>query len=632
MKYSHIGLVALAAVLIAGCGGGSDTREKELEEKVTDLEKQVEDLEKRPTESQAATRERTARQQGRQEGEADGNRRAEAAEEKQQEAEEKLQVAEQEARGKANQLRQNNARRVLEGLSAHDASSESGQAGTSTPAVTPRYQASALVTTVPPLSAPKVTTPGPLGEWFRTSITSRDFVTIDRFDVYSDVEAPKRVSFRESIYNDGTSGDGIPNTGNLIVVPLYTPSSSAASTTEVIDSTNAVVRSLGISDGTSAHTNVSGVVASPFPKSGEPEKTFAVVDRGAYTRTEIDAGRAWYRANSADSNQTDVALPIHCSTACDASGFPDRTANPDITLPRTIRNDKRYPLRWTYETTGSIAGASGTFTCASGGVAAPGANPKPGANACGVTNQNTHFVFNGPWVFTPNRGATIQVDDAEYMYFGWWARQTNPNNSAGTWTFRTFHGPAANGNRSTVTEIARLSGTVTYKGTAAGQYSFFQPLGGGHSHYGEFTANATLTANFTETGNSLGGDETVSGTIDGFKTLVGESQIPVERSDWVVTLRQRNIAANGRVPSGETDANNAVTWLTDDNPTAAPAAGTWEAAFYSNLPTAKRGGGTSGVDAEDATPTGIAGTFEAEYHNVGKMVGAFGAHCERPCQ
>ncbi|MCY4348975.1 MAG: hypothetical protein OXC25_03895, partial [Thiotrichales bacterium] len=578
MKYSHIGLVALASVLIAGCGGGSDTREKELEGKVTALEKQVEDLEKRPTESQAAAREQTARQQG----EADGNQRAEAAEGKQREAEEKLQVAEQEARGKANQLRQNNARRVLEGLNAHDASSESGQAGTSTPAVTPRYQASALVTTVPPLSAPKVTTPGPLGEWFRTSITSRDFVTIDRLDVYSDVEAPKRVSFRESIYNDGTSDDGIPNTGDLIVVSLYTPSSSAASTTEVIDSTNAVVRSIGISDGASTHTNVSGVVASPFPKSGEPEKTFAVVDRGAYTRTEIDAGKEAYRLRNDNDPGNDPSWPDHCPNGCESSGFPDRTANPGITLPRTVRNDKRYPLRWTYETAGSIAGASGTFTCASGGVAAPEANPAPPANACGVTNQNTHFVFNGPWVFTPNRGATIQVDDAEYMYFGWWARQTNPNNSAGTWTFRTFHGPAANGNRSTADEVARLSGTVTYKGPAVGQYSFFQPLGGGHSHYGEFTANATLTANFTDSGDGSGAqEETVSGTIDGFKTLVGESRTPVDRSDWVLTLRQRNIAS-GIIPPTGADSTSAVTWLTNDNPTAAPAAGTWEAAFYSN--------------------------------------------------
>ena len=630
MKYSHVGLVALAAVLIAGCGGGSDTREKELEEKVTDLEKQVEDLEKRPTESQAAARERTARQQGRLEGEADGNQRAEAAEGKQREAEEELQVAEQEARGKANQLRQNNARRVLAGLNAHDKSGESTQAGDGTPVIMPRYQSSALVTTNPALSAPKVT-PGAAGKWFRTSITSEDFVHIDRLDVYSDVEAPKRVSFRESIYNDGTSGDGIPNTGDLIVVPLYTPSSTAASTTEVIDSTNSVVRSIGISDGTSTHTNVSGVVASPFPKSGEPEKTFAVRDRGAYTQTEIDAGIAWYKLPDDDSDKS--TIPGHCQSGCDSSGYPDPELDHDIILPRTKRDDKRYPLRWVYETPGSIVGASGTFTCASGSVAAPAANPKPAANACGVTNQGTHFNFNGPWVFTPNSSARIQVDDTEYMYFGWWARQDNPNNSPGAWEFRTFHGPATGGNRSTADEIARLSGTATYEGPAVGQYSFFQPLGGGHSHYGTFAATATLTADFTLTGDGSGAqEETVSGAINEFTTYDGESGNPTDRSGWIVTLRQRNIAS-GIIPPSGVDSTNAVTWLTEDNPTAAPVAGTWEAAFYSNLPPTRRGGTDTGeTNQEDATPTGIAGTFEAEYHNVGKMVGAFGAHCERPCQ
>ncbi len=386
MKHVHIGLVALAAVLIAGCGGGSDTREKELEEQVAGLEQEVENLKKRPTESEVAVRVQNARQEGRQEGAAEGNKRAEEAEQNEQEAKDALQVAEQEAEGTANQLRQNNARRVLAGLKGHPAA----QAGTAAVAVTPRYQARALVTN-PAFSAPRVTTPGASGKWYRTSITSRDFATIDRLDVYSDVEAPGQVLFRQSIYNDGTAGDGIPNTGALTVVPLYDPGGTAT-TTEVVDSTNAVVRSLGISADTSTHTNVSGVVASAFPQSGAPEKTFAVVDRGAYTQTEIDAGIAAYRR--VQSGQS-ANWPTHCQSGCDSSGYPDPTINPTITLPRTKRDDKRYPLRWTYETPGSLAGASGTFTCASGGVAAPA------ANACGVTNQNTHFAFNGPWVFTP---------------------------------------------------------------------------------------------------------------------------------------------------------------------------------------------------------------------------------------
>ena len=43
---------------------------------------------------------------------------------------------------------------------------------------------------------------------------------------------------------------------------------------------------------------------------------------------------------------------------------------------------------------------------------------------CRVTNQNNHFRFVGPWVFTPSSAtSTVRVEDSEFMYFGVWARQ-----------------------------------------------------------------------------------------------------------------------------------------------------------------------------------------------------------------
>ncbi len=679
MKHAHIGLVALAAVLVAGCGGGSNNKtngeegadapkpfdvvlplghglsgagEIEIEAgeskttgsgavlscpasagddgcvvtvKVADAalgtftatstgglvtvaipkDPEVERLEReRDTAISERDTARSERDSARSERDTARTERDTARTERDEETEraneetERADKAEDEAEGAGNQLRQNNARRVLAGLNPGAAPTA---AGTSV-AVTPRYRASALVTPTPPLSTPTTTT-GTNGKWFRTSIEDRDFATIDRIDVYSDVEAPKQVPFRDSIYNDGTSGDGIANTDNtLTVVAPYNPDDSTP--TEVIDSLGEVGGSIRIPD----DARVSGVVSSSFPKSGEAVKSFTVTDRGFYKQTDIDAGRKWYREASSAERQGGTGAPSHCSGgtngACDSSGFPL-----DATDPKTIRNDKRYPLRYTHEATGSsLAGARGTFTCASA--------TKPAANGCRVTNQNTHFSFFGPWVFTPDKSAHVRVDDTEYMYFGWWARQTNPNDSAGTWAFRTFHGPAAA--RSSATDIARLSGPATYEGTAAGFYSFFQPLDTS-SDYGEFTAKATLRANFTLTGTQS--DETVTGTISDFTTRNGNR---VGRPDWVVTLKQAPISGTTVTAARSSTANQGpVSWKIKDESVSAPDAGTWEAAFYSNLPNPQRG---TTVDPEDATPTGIAGTFEAEYHTAGKMVGAFGAH------
>ena len=605
MKHAPIVALALAAAFVAGCGGGSstNTRNTDLEDELADLQKEISDLKGDIIDAE----QRVDDESDRADGESDRADRAEGQRDDAQDAlgdaESRADDLEEEAGHTADQLVQANARQVLAGLDDFvgdapadgQSRSASTQIGTTDPAVTPRHRESALVTTAPPVTFPEPTT-GMSGNWFKTSFSNRAFDFTNRLDVYSDAEAPEHVSFRESVYNDGVDGDDIPNTAEVTVALLY-QSGTQASPQEVIDSEGDVVGSLDITGDT-----VSGVVSSPFPRSGDGAKSFTLVDRGYYTREQINDGREWYRLeNDADLTNDPNNVPTHCGTACDASGFP---ADPADTNPRTVRNEERYPWRFSYEASGSLAGASGTFTCASATM--------PAANACRVTNQNTHFLFAGPWVFTPSAGARVRVDDAEFMYFGWWARQ---DNSDGSWTYRTFHGPAGTaGNRSTAAEIAQLSGTATYQGRAVGQYSFYEPLGS-NSEYGEFTARATLTANFTAVEAS--GDETVHGTIDQF----------VGHPDWTLTLKQRDIV-NGVIPVGTAgDAVNAVSWSIEDEALAAPDSGTWEAAFYSNLPADKRGG-TDAVDAEDAVPTGIAGTFEAEYHHVGRIIGAFGAHKE----
>ena len=72
------------------------------------------------------------------------------------------------------------------------------------------------------------------------------------------------------------------------------------------------------------------------------------------------------------------------------------------------------------------------------------------------------------------------------------------------------------------------------------------------------------------------------------------------------------------------DNPGGVSWRIDGEADAALDTGSWEAAFYSDLPSADRQ--RTSTDEEDAVPTGMAGTFEAAYHNVGRIIGAFGAH------
>ncbi|MYD95053.1 MAG: hypothetical protein F4Y02_15500 [Chloroflexi bacterium] len=446
---------------------------------------------------------------------------------------------------------QANARQYFAGLSDFLGAGDT-RVGTADPTVTPRHRDSALVTTAPSVTFSSITT-GRLGNWDRTSFSHRGGTFFDRIDVYSDAEAPDHVPFRDSVYNDGTAANEVPHTSDLTLAGRY---GGGTAPSAVVDTEGDVVGSLSLSGDT-----VSNVVVSPFPRSGDPAKSFTRTDRGQY-----DAARRNDPAYTDDDQHiTNSQLP---------------TTHADYQPPPTYRNMERYPLRYTYEQSGSLAGASGTFTCAS----------DTATDSCSVTNQNNHFLFTGAWFFTPSTSARVRVDDDQFMYFGWWARQTNND---GTWDFRTFYGPGTAGNRSG--DVTALSGSATYSGPAVGQFSFYQPLTA-QSEYGEFSATATLRVNFD---NNM-----VDGTIDQFDN----------HPDWTLTLNHSALTATDGTVAGTADS---VSWQIDGEAVAAPDSGTWEAALFSNLPAAQRAG---------TVPTGIAGSFEAAYHNVGAIIGAFGAH------
>ncbi len=307
-----------------------------------------------------------------------------------------------------------------------------------------------------------------------------------------------------------------------------------------------VVNEEGDVDGELTITNTahSHLVASgSFPRTSAVAQQFDLVDRGP-TQAEIDAD-----------------------------------PNDDIT--GTGRDTDRHPDQYSVEVSGTLQGASGRFRC--------------GGNAdatCTVQNRGDTFNFGGTWVFIPSSGTTkVLVPDAQYMWFGWWARHTPGGDP--TWAFQAKHGGEV-----TSDNIEVITGTATYRGTAAGRYAVYQPVGG-PSSTGSFTASASLTANFDT--------DSLSGSITGF------SNDP----DWTVALKPGDINnSNGSAGNDGTDTNDpgGVTWTINGAPLDS---GSWEAQFYSNLPADEDTG---------VMPYGIAGTFQADYGTVARMIGAFGAH------
>ena len=227
---------------------------------------------------------------------------------------------------------------------------------------------------------------------------------------------------------------------------------------------------------------------------------------------------------------------------------------------------------------GSFDGGSGHFSCL--------------GTECSVQYTGENYILaGGTWTFRALKTRTVTVPDDQYMYFGWWRKEI----SDGTFSYGRFSdiaGAALSGG-----EFTGLEGTAVYEGPAIGQYAIDAPLSAVSSH-GSFSATARLEANF---GSAITAGN-INGSITGFNGEPG----------WAVTLQNATIAADGSISAG------GVSWMIDDTTEAADeedGPGTWMGKFH------------AGVDPYiDTYPTGVTGTFDANYGTIGRMIGAFGAH------
>ena len=191
--------------------------------------------------------------------------------------------------------------------------------------------------------------------------------------------------------------------------------------------------------------------------------------------------------------------------------------------------------------------------------------------------------------------------DDNYASYGWWlfTSEDNPRN--------TNFASAFAGEWGTGITVARnvnaWTGTVTYRGAAAGQYALRGSTSANPNDAGSFTARATLVADF---GNNTA-PGTVSGTINNFVAADGRAL------NWSVQLQQSNIHPTnlpGSIPErGGTEQQTVWTM----GGTAAPAAGRWNGRLL-DQPTGAN------------IPKTVIGKFYSEYNTYGKMVGGFGAN------
>ena len=248
---------------------------------------------------------------------------------------------------------------------------------------------------------------------------------------------------------------------------------------------------------------------------------------------------------------------------------------------------------------GSFHGVMGEYECTDSCTA--------GRNSDGEFDTLT-----GNWQFTPTDGTSMVMGvdtDETYTYFGYWLRQTNPEDGPETVGVSTFTG--GSGAARTVGEMGAVncqgaSGTcsATYSGKAAGKYAVKTLTTRGAIatlHTGQFVADVDLTANFGGDTIAALNAHKISGTISNFNDAA-DSMNRIEH--WSVML--------GTADTDDATANTGDTTGMHGDVASGDRKGMWTHQFY-NSPT-------------EATmpPLDVTGTFDAHWTD-GHAIGAYGA-------
>ena len=241
------------------------------------------------------------------------------------------------------------------------------------------------------------------------------------------------------------------------------------------------------------------------PVTGATQHLVVYTDIGPPTRIQFynwdgdTTTPARYGDNTATAVTTATALTL-ADVGGGVSGLTRGNLDPKFMSPGPAAGGsvtQRFPTATATATSltfqGNYNGAPGTYTCngASGGACTMTISPT--GTYTPATGQS--------WTFTPELRATAWQRDADFISFGWWLQE--PASANGTYTFQYY----ADGSSAFAAPTAISAGTATYSGRAAGQYVVQEQGDGGVTGgtASQFTAAATLTANFSAAANSISG-------------------------------------------------------------------------------------------------------------------------------
>ena len=300
-----------------------------------------------------------------------------------------------------------------------------------------------------------------------------------------------------------------------------------------------------------------------------------------------------------DSNNVYQSLIVNSGNidqASDVTNFP-MTPNSTTNIPMNVGGTGLE---------GQFDGADGEYWCDTVG----------GCDVSTDGDGNLNAVT-GDLYFTPADGATVDRPDPDYMYFGYWLRESEDGNGDPEFEAAGMYWGAA---PSPMNYVQMLEGSATYEGSATGLYvrrwtdANNQVL---RRRTGQFTADAALNANFGGAGIAAADHYSISGTIDNFMTggraIDPSWRLALQRADFGsgTTLGPYNdfigvaqhVDANGDPISGS---------VSD---------GRWSGRFFGNVEV-----DNDPVEPgnQSTLPSGVAGDLVGHFNN-GDVIGAFGA-------